>query len=159
MAQPETGGVRKTDGESAKLETLSDDEEITIPSQDRDRNIDICDEQSENTQREDLLLPTEPMHGARPRQSGGERPPAMENPVFRDAAEISAIRHPSGTLRLSRTADFYGRGSIHTSEGGGGGVRPLSLRVWNEKRELCLRFFRRTLYEMVVKVRRMSGRR
>ena len=84
-------------------ETLSDDEEITIPSQDRAdvRNIDIRDEQSENTQREDWRLPTEPMHGARPRQTGGERPPAIENPVFRDAAEISAVRHPSGTLRLS----------------------------------------------------------
>ena len=96
MAQPENGGVRTTDGESAQLETPSDDEEITIPSQDRDRKIadvriiDIRDEQSENTQREDWLLPTEPMHGARPRQTGGERPPAMENPVFRDAAEISA---------------------------------------------------------------------
>ena len=34
MAQPETGGVKTSDGESAKFETLSDDEEITIPSQD-----------------------------------------------------------------------------------------------------------------------------
>ena len=56
MAQPETGGVKMSVGESAKLETLSDDEKITIPSQDRDRkiadvrNIDIRDEQSENTQ-------------------------------------------------------------------------------------------------------------
>ena len=103
MAQPETGGVRTTDGEGDKLEMPSDDEEITIPSQDRAdvRNVDISDEQSENTQREDWLLPTEPRHGARPRQTGGERPPVIEDPVFRDAAEIPAARHPSGTLRLS----------------------------------------------------------
>ena len=49
MTQPETGGVK--------------------------RNIDIRDEQFKNTQREDWLLPTEPRHGARPRQSGGECPP------------------------------------------------------------------------------------
>ena len=47
MAQPKTGGVRTTDGEGDKLETPSDDEEITIPSQDHAdvRNVDICDEQ------------------------------------------------------------------------------------------------------------------
>ena len=56
MAQPETGGVRMTDGESDKLESLLNHEEVTILSQDRDRkiaegrNIDIRDEQSENTQ-------------------------------------------------------------------------------------------------------------
>ena len=131
MAQPETGGVRTTDGESDKLETLSDDEEITIPSHNRDRkiadvrNIDIRDEQSENTQREDCLLPTEPMHGARPRQTSGERLPAMENPVLRDAAEISAVRRASwNPPSAARTADCYGRGNIHTSEGGGGASGP-----------------------------------
>ena len=51
---PETGGVRTTDGEGEKLEMPSDDEEVTIPSKDRAdvRNVDIHDEQSENTQRE-----------------------------------------------------------------------------------------------------------
>ena len=43
--------VKTSEDESVELETLSDDEEITIPSQDRDRkiadirNIDIRDEQ------------------------------------------------------------------------------------------------------------------
>ena len=85
MAQPETGGVRTTEGEGDKLETPSDDEEITIPSQDSAdiRNVDIRGEQSENTQQEDWLLPTEPRHGARPRQTGAEHPPAMEDSVFR----------------------------------------------------------------------------
>ena len=60
MAQPETGGVRTTEDEGDKLETPSDDDEITIPSQDSAdiRNVDIRDEQSENTQQEDWLLPT-----------------------------------------------------------------------------------------------------
>ena len=68
MAQPETAGVRTTEDEGDKLETPSDDEEITIPSQDSSDiwNVDIRGEQSENTQREDWLLPTEPRHGARP---------------------------------------------------------------------------------------------
>ena len=135
MSQPETGNVKTSEDESVEFETLSDDEEITIPSQDRDReisdvrNIYIRDEQLENTQREDWLLPTEPMHGARPRQTGRERPPVIDNPalrdaeeiaVDRDAAEISAIRHPSESHPpfVVRTADFYGRGSIHTAEGG-----------------------------------------
>ena len=116
MAQPETGKVKTSEDESVEFETLSDDEEITIPSQDRNRkiadiqNIDIHDEQLENTQREDWLQPTEPMHGARPRQTGRERPPVIDNPVCmdaeeiaadRDAEEISAVRYPSRTLRLS----------------------------------------------------------
>ena len=133
MLQQETGEVKLSEDGSVEFETLTDDEEITIPSQDRDReisdlrNVNIRDEQTlENTQREDWLLATEPMHGGCPRQTGRERPPVIDNPALRDVAknamdrdvaEISAIRHPSRTLRLS--ADFYGRRGIHTAEGGG----------------------------------------
>ena len=35
MAQPETGGVRTTEDKGNTLETPSDDEESTIPSQER----------------------------------------------------------------------------------------------------------------------------
>ena len=103
MAQPETGGVRTTEDEGEELETPSDDEEIKIPSQDNAeiRNVDVRNEQLENTQREDWLLPTEYRHGARPRQTGAEHPPAMEDSVFRDVTDISAVRHLNGTLRLS----------------------------------------------------------
>ena len=68
MAQPETGGVRTTEDEGNTLETPSDDEEITIPSQEREdlRKVNIHGEQLENTQQEDWLLPPEPRHGARP---------------------------------------------------------------------------------------------
>ena len=50
----------------------SDDEEIKIPSQDNAgiRKVDVRNEQLENTQGEDWLLPTESRHGARPRQTG-----------------------------------------------------------------------------------------
>ena len=118
--------MKTSDGESAKLETLSDDEEITIPSQDRDRkiadvrNIDIRNEQSENTQREDWLLPTEPMYGARPRQTGGERPSGNEKSSIQGCG--GNFRHPASEWdppSVARTADFSGRGSIYTTEGGG----------------------------------------
>ena len=59
-----------------------------MTSQDRNRevpdfpDIDIRDEQTmSNTQREDWLLPTEPLHGARPRQTGRERPPVRVHHV------------------------------------------------------------------------------
>ena len=113
MAQPETGEVRTTESEGDTLEMPSDDEEITFPSQDSAdiRNVDIRDEHSENTQREDWLLPTEPRHGARPRQTGGERPPAMDDSV------LGCFRRPTSEWK----ADFYGRGRFHTSEGGPSG--------------------------------------
>ena len=81
MAQPETGGVRTTEDEGNTLETPSDDEDIT-------RKVNIRGEQLENTQREDWLLPTEPRHGTCPRQTGAEHPPATEDSVFREAADL-----------------------------------------------------------------------
>ena len=96
------------------------------------RDFDIRDEQTlENTQGEEWLLPTESMHGARPRQTGRERPPVIDNPALRDAAENIAVReaaennavwNPSRTFRLSPgTADFDGIRGIHTAEGGASG--------------------------------------
>ena len=104
MAQPETGGVRKIEDEDNTLQTPSDDEEIIIPSQEREdlRKVDIRGEQLENTQREDWLLPTEPRHGARPRQTGAEHPPATGDSIFREATQLpSAVRHRNGNLHLS----------------------------------------------------------
>ena len=84
---------QETEDGSVEFETLTDDEEIMIPSQDKNREVhdipdsDIRDEQTlSNTQREDWLLPTEPLHGARPRQTGMERPPVIDNRPLRDAA-------------------------------------------------------------------------
>ena len=117
MAHPETGGVRTTEDESEKLETSSDDEEITIPSQDKAevRNLDIRDEHSENTQREDWLLLTEPWHGARPRQTGAEHPPATKDSILKNAADIFR------TLRLSPGRRVDTKEEVFTPPGGGGG--------------------------------------
>ena len=117
MLQQQTGEVKLSEEGSGEIETPTDDEEITIPSQDRNREIsdrpdfDIRDEQTlENTQREYWLLPTEPMHGARPRHTGRECPPVIDNPALRDAAENTVVReaaentavwNPSRTFRLS----------------------------------------------------------
>ena len=58
-------------------------------------DINILDEQTLlNTQREDWLLPTEPVHGARPRQTGGERPPVIENRLPIEATGGAASRKP-----------------------------------------------------------------
>ena len=124
MAQPETGGVRTTEDEGNPLKTPSDDEVITIPSQEREdlRKVNIRGEHLENTQREDWLLPTEPRHGTRPRQTGAEHPPATEDSVFKEAADLpSAVRHRNGTLRLSPRRRTNMEEEVFTSPRGGGG--------------------------------------
>ena len=74
MLQQETGEVKESEDGSVEFETLTDDREITIPSQDKNREVpdipdsDIREQTLLNTQREDWLLPMEPLHGARPRQ-------------------------------------------------------------------------------------------
>ena len=84
--QQETGGWNESEDETVGSGTLTDDEEVTIPSLDRNREIldfpdnDIRDKQTlSNTQREDWLLRKEPVYGARPRQTGREDPPVMDN--------------------------------------------------------------------------------
>ena len=101
MLQQETGDEKESEDGSVEFETPTDDEEITIPSQDKNREVpdipdsDIRDEQTlSNTQQEDWLLPTEPLHGARPRQTGRERPLVIDNRPLRKLREIplSGIR-------------------------------------------------------------------
>ena len=122
--------------EDGSVETpTDDDEEITIPSQDRNREVpdipdfDIRDEQTlENTQREDWLLPTEPMHGARLRQTGRERPPVFRQSSTQECGgkyrcqgcggKYRGPESESDLLFVARTADFDGRRGIHTAEGG-----------------------------------------
>ena len=104
-----TGGeLKESEDGTAKFETPTDDEEVTIPSQDRNREIsnfpdtDIRDEETlSNTQREDWLLPTESLHGARPRQTGRERPPVIDNRPPIDATGNTDARKPSRTFPLS----------------------------------------------------------
>ena len=100
---------------------------FTIPSQDRNRNVpdfpdsDIRDEQTlSNTQPEDWLLPTEPLHGARPRQTGRERPPVIDNRPPIDDNGGAAVRKPGRTLLLSPGRRIL----MITPPRGGGGGRP-----------------------------------
>ena len=66
--------------------TPTDDEDVTLPPHNRATEVpdnpdtDIRDRQAmSDTQREDWLLQTEPLHGARPRQTSRERPPVIED--------------------------------------------------------------------------------
>ena len=156
MSQQEADEVMESEDGSVEFETPTADEEVTIPSQDKYKKVpdipisDVRDEQTlSNTQREDWLLPMEPMHGARPRQTGREHLPVIDNPALRDAAGYTAVRNPCRTFLLSP-----GRGSIHTAEGGGG-VRSLSRRVYHVRYELYQNLFRMVFrkisYEMAVR--------
>ena len=123
MMQQETGGLKESEDGTVDPGTPTDDDEITIPSEDRNRKIldfpdnDIRDEQTlSNTQREDWLLPIEPMHGARPRQTGREDPPAIDNRPPIDATGGPA--NGSDSPVVARSVDFDGRGGDHTVEGG-----------------------------------------
>ena len=157
MMQQETGEVMESEDESVEFETPTGDEEVTIPSQDKYEkvpdipNSDIRDEQTlSNTQREDWLLPTEPMHGARPRQTGRERPPVIDNPALRDAAGNTAVRNPSQTFLLSPGQRISREEEVFTPPRGV--VRSLSLRVYHVRYELYQNLFwmvfRKTGYEM-----------
>ena len=168
MLQQEMDELKEPEDGNVEFETPTDDEEITIPSQDRNREVpdlpdfDIHDEQTlSNTQREDWLLPQEHLHGARLRQTGREHPPVIDNRPLMDATENTAVRKPSRTLLLSPGRRILMEEEIFTPPKGA--ARPLSLRVYHVRYEpylnLSLMVFRRTIYEMAVSVRRTLGRR
>ena len=77
MMQQETGDQVESGHRELDYGTPTDDEEITLPPHDRAMEVldfpdtDIRDRQTLfDTQREDWLLQTEPLHGAPPRQPG-----------------------------------------------------------------------------------------
>ena len=128
MMQQEIDILRESEDGSVEFETPTDDEETTIPSQDNNRKVpdvpdsDIRDEQTlSNTQREDWLLPTEPLHWARPRQTGRERPLVIDNQPLRDAAGNTAVRNPSRTFLLSPGRRIFMEEEVFTPPRGGGG--------------------------------------
>ena len=162
VLQQNTDEVMESEDGSVEFETPTDDEEIMIPSQDKYRKVpdipdsDIRDEQTlSNTQREDWLLSTEPMHGTRPRQTGRERPPVIDNPALRDVAGNTAVRNPSRTFLLSPGRRISREEEVFTAPGGGGG---LYVR-YEPYPNLFRMVFRRTVYEMEVSVRRTLGLR
>ena len=130
MMQQETGDLKKSEDRNVGSETPTEDEEVTIPSQDKNRevldfpDIDIRDEQTlSNTQREDWLLPTEPLHGARPQQTGGERPPVIDNRPPMDATGDAAGK-PGRTLLLSPAWRILMEEEVITPPRGGGPCGP-----------------------------------
>ena len=162
MSQQETDEVMESEDGSVEFETLMDNEEVTIPSHDKYKKVsdipisDIRDEQTlSNTQREDWPLPTETMHGARPRQTSRERPPVIDNPALGDAAGNTAVRNPCRIFLLSPGQRISREEEVFTPPRGGGGVRSLSLRVYHVKYELYQNLFRmdfRTIsYEMAAR--------
>ena len=121
--------------------TPTDDDEVnevTLPWHDRATEVldfpdtDICDRQTLiDTQREDWLMQTEPLHGARPTTFGSRRwcrwPEAGPDPsVVAGTADLDGRGGENTTARGSSSR----RNSGFTTEGGGGGVRLLSLRVY-----------------------------
>ena len=65
---------------------FTDDEEVTLLPHKRDTDVpdnpvsDVRDgSDTSDTQREDWLLQTEPLHGARPRWNERERPPVIND--------------------------------------------------------------------------------
>ena len=89
-------------------ETPTDDDEVTLPPHDRATevldlpDIDIRDRQTLfDTQRENWLMQTEPLYGARPRQSGRERPPVIDDRPLLEAAGGVDGRKPDQAPLLS----------------------------------------------------------
>ena len=79
--QQETGDQVESGHRKFDFGTPTDDDEVTLPPHDRATEVldfpdtDIRDRQTlVDTQREDWLIQTEPLHGARPRQADRERP-------------------------------------------------------------------------------------
>ena len=73
------------DRRTLDYENYIDDEEVTLLRHKRDTDVtdipgsDICD--GLDTQREDWLLQTESLHGARPRRITRERPPLIDDHI------------------------------------------------------------------------------
>ena len=169
--QQETGEVKESEDGSVEFETPTDDEEITIPSQDKNREApdipdsDIRNEQTlSNTQREDWLLHTEPLHGARPRQPSRERPLVIDNRPLRNAAgKNTTIRNPSRTFLLSPGRRILMEEEVFTPpRGGGGRPAPEPQGATREVRAVPKPFqvgFRRTVCGMAVSAKKILTHR
>ena len=92
MEQQLTGDQMESGHRKLDYGTPTDDEEVTLPPHNRVTavsdipDINIRDRQTmSDTQREDWLLQTESLHGARPRETGRERPPVIEDRLLLEA--------------------------------------------------------------------------
>ena len=125
MIQQETGDQLESGHRTLDYETPMDDEEVTLPPHDRATEVpvfpdtDIRDRQTLlDTQREDWLLQTEPLHGARPRQPGRDRPPVIEDrPHLKATGGVDGRKPDQAGVSDCRKSGF-------TTEGGGGASGP-----------------------------------
>ena len=106
--QQETGDQVEPGHRKFDFENPTDDDEVTLPPHDRATEVpdfldtDIRDRQTLfDTQQEDWLMQTEPLHGARPRQPGRERPPVIDDRPLLGAAGGVAGRKPDQAPLLS----------------------------------------------------------
>ena len=135
-----------------------DDEEVTLLHHKRDTDVpdnpvsDVHDgPDTSDTQREDRLLQTEPLHGARPRRTERERPPLIDDRAGVLDLEAAGVRGPEGGATwnscpsaVTQVADLTGGGSDYTTEGGGSGSRDSGAARWGASRasdftEVCPR--------------------
>ena len=86
MEQQVNDGRLEADHRRLDYRNFTDDEEVTLLPHKRDMVVpdnlgsDIRDgPDTSDTQREDWLLQTEPLHGARPRRNKRERPPVVND--------------------------------------------------------------------------------
>ena len=158
--QHETGDFKESEDGKVESGTPTDDEEIMIPSQDRNRetpdfpDINIRHEQTlSNTQREDWLLPTEPLHGARPRQTGRERPPVIDNRPPMEATGDATARRSDRTLLLSPGRRILMEEEVITPPRGAVWPRRLKVHqvVYEPYLSLSLMIFWRTVYGIASK--------
>ena len=154
---------------------FTDDEEVMLLPHRKDTDVpnhpgsDIPDgPDTSDTQRDDWLLKTKPLQRARPRWNEGKRPPVVDDQSgFLDLEAVGGVGGSEsgktgnpGPSAVPRSADITGGRGDYTTEGGGGGVRLLSLTCHQEGRELCLRFLWMSDHVTVVRTDgRMLGRR
>ena len=108
MMQQGTGDQMESGHRKLDNGTPTDDEEVMLPPHDRAKEVpdspdtDIRDRQTLlDTQQEDWLLPIEPMHGDRPRQTNRELPPVIEDRPPLEATGGVDGRKPDQTPLLS----------------------------------------------------------
>ena len=103
MMQQETGELKASEDGSVEFQTPTDDEEITIPSQDRNKEVpDVPDSEKTGYY-----------------QTGRERTPVMDNRPLVDATGNTAVRNPSRILLLSPGRRILMEEEIFTPPSGG----------------------------------------
>ena len=127
-----------------------DDEEVMLLHHKRDMDVpdnpgsDVHDgPDTSDTQREDWLLQTEPLHGARPRRTERERPPLIDNHMGvmdLEAGGGGGYGGPEGGVTwnpghsaVTRAADLGG-GGHYTTKGRPSGSRDPDAARWGASR-------------------------